>query len=223
MPDKLRPEEYLHIAKGLAHGESTKVIHEGCGNRPSMHVSNEHDRWWAYCHRCGCPGTVYKEQQRLAVRAPVKTGYIPHDTVGVINAIVQAPYKFKDVIKRHNLAPFISRLTYSDTTERIYFPDETDSYLGLDITGKAIAKFYSPHKRSLSAVLSGPSGGLFITGWLDEYLLAISVGKRAILVMNSAGEKAALALVTRLEDTHAEMKGLRPAFLKDIKQLLEQT
>ncbi|WP_411020348.1 hypothetical protein, partial [Salmonella sp. ZJHZ21_0177] len=52
--------------------------------------------------------------------------------------------------EREGLMPHISQLTASETYGRIYLPDDTASFCGLDFTGKQFIPWRSPHKHSLA-------------------------------------------------------------------------
>lgn len=186
---------WLHAAKSIPCGSDDKIIHKGCGDRPSLWVFNEPDRWGCYCHRCRQRAVVFKEHPRVKVKVPPKTGYIPDDLTPLMGHIVQQPHLFSDTVKYQGLGPYLSLLDYSKKTGRIYAPDTSKSYLGLDATGKANARFYSPMKRNLCTHDTAKEGTLYVECVLKDYLQRVAAGDPAILCMNTAAEKAALARI----------------------------
>lgn len=188
---------WLNKARMLPVGGSEKIVHVGCGSRPSLFVKNDADAWWCYCHRCRGGGTVDKSNPRVKQKVAAKTGWYPKEIIPLVDAIVSEPYNFREVFERNRITKYVTHLSYAKDTQRIYFPDESDSFLGLDATGQANARFYAPTRRAMAAYNVGCAGGVLITGNLPQYLEAVTLGVTgAILVMNKEGEKAALAALS---------------------------
>lgn len=220
MGQRIEDRLWLSEARKLAVGDSDKIMHKGCGNRASLFIKNDPDKFWCFCHRCHGQGFHEKQSQRIKQRLPTKTGWMPEKMVPLIEAIVSEPYNFRDLFERHGIAQFVSMCRFSPDTRRVYFPDDSGSLLGLDATMQANARFYSPYKRSLAVYARNTDGALFITGGLKEYLESVQRGLNAILVMNGAAEKAALAVVaTTYQDYGTITMGqyLRDGFLRDLK------
>lgn len=177
---KLEDREFLTIAKGLMIGEVTKVIHKGCGARPALHIANEADRWWAYCHKCRRSGSVNKTLQRIKVKAPDKTGWVP--------AVLKPAQDFINEIVLNDRLPEwvwenITVLKYAPDTKRIYLPDGAGHLWGYDATGAATARLYSPYKRPGAVWMpAADSDSVFITSSITRYLNHVRDGARVYLV-----------------------------------------
>lgn len=213
---------WLPQAMGLLPNADDKIIHKGCGDRPSLFIKNDPDKYWCWCHRCHSGGWYDKEVPRIKQKMSIKTGWMPEEMIPVIQAVVEQPYNFRDLFDRFNLAPYVTLLQFSPDTKRIYFPDESKSYLGLDATFKANARFYSPLGRNLCVSSKGNDGRLLVTSNLVGYLESVRTGTSSILVMNSGGERSALALLSEHADSYTDVKldRLRPAFVRDVKPFL---
>lgn len=190
-------EEWLQRAKGIPVGTTDKVIHGfGCrSKRPAMSIYNDGDKWSCWCFACHDGGFENKQRPQL-VQVKQKTGWVPNDIIPLTQAVASAPTEFRDIISMDkSLVNHITLLGASTSTGRIYYPDDTESFLGLDYTGKANARMYSPYGRKVagwwpSADYIGP---VLFTGYSDEYLLRVSEGSAAFLVLDWAGLNHALA------------------------------
>lgn len=212
---------YLSKARSLPQGSSEKIVHVGCGARPSMFVKNDDDSWWCYCHRCRDGGTTDKSNPRVKQKVSEKTGWIPDKTIPLVDAVMEAPYNFTVIFERFGVAPYVTLCTFSPDTQRIYFPDESGSLLGLDSTGKANARFYSPHRRAFAMAGVSDACDVLVTGDLKTYLQTVAWGGGAMLVMNTEGEKAALAALSAdgIERKIIIGKYLKPQFTRSLKAL----
>lgn len=220
MAKSIEPRLWLNQAKALPVGSTDKIIHKGCGNRPSLFIKNDDDTWWCYCHRCRTPGQVNKANPRVKQKLAQKTGWMPDKIIPMMEAVVSEPYNFRDIFERFKLAPYVSDLRFSPDTKRIYFPDESDSYLGLDATGLANARFYSPHKRAMATYRVGAAGVVHVTGELAAYLENVRNGVGSVLVMNRAGEDAALAALSGNPDAQIVIgKYLKDQFVRSLRVL----
>lgn len=194
MAERIEDRLWLPTARRLGVGQSDKIIHVGCGNRPSLFVKNDADKFWCYCHRCHGGGHKEKVNQRVKQTLATKTGWKPEVLIPLVDAIITQPYNFQDILARFRIAPYVSSLTFSPDTKRIYFPDDSGSLLGLDATGLANARFYSPTKRNLATYIVSPATSIFITDSLTAYLRAVRGGGRdCILAMNREARASALA------------------------------
>lgn len=221
MAERIEDRLWLPTARRLGVGQSDKIMHKGCGNRPSLFVKNDPDKFWCYCHRCHGGGHKEKVNQRVKQTLATKTGWKPEVLIPLVEAIVSQPYNFHDILARFRIAPYVSSLTFSPDTKRIYFPDDSGSLLGLDATGLANARFYSPTKRNLATKHVPGAVSLFITDSLERYLESVRGGfGDTILVMNREGSKAALADVSEHYQryTTVELQGrLSSQFIRDLR------
>lgn len=193
---------WLNKAMSLMPGASDKIVHVGCGDRPSMFIKNDDDRYWVYCHRCRGDGFHLKHNPRIKQKLSSKTGWIPDKLIPIVQAVIDEPYNFRELFARFEIAPFVSFLQYSKDTKRVYFPDESASYLGLDATFLANARFYSPVRRNLAVHIQGGSRYLYVTSNLATYLEAVHTGASAILSMNKEADKMAVSLVATYADQY---------------------
>ncbi|QOC54303.1 putative DNA primase [Aeromonas phage Atoyac13] len=215
---KLEERHWLPMARLLGMGEDDKIIHAGCGDRPSLYIKHDEDGLWAYCHRCRASGNYSKTFQRIKTKAPEKTGWYPKSRMPFINAVIDNPAQFADVLKRNRLAPFISLLTYSPDTMRVYLPDSSENFLGLDVTGSATARWYSPTKTALAC--SPGSMPVRVCRLLEDYLTAIRSGHAALITFNTNGQRAAVAWLAQINaDSALADRKLSPQFLKEVKAI----
>lgn len=189
---------FVPIAQSIPIGTSTKVVHKGCPRtkRPALYVSNEADAYWCYCHGCGETGHYQKTHQRIKVKPPKKTGWVPDDLRYFGDTCV-TEFPSLEFLKIDWVAHYATYLKYSGKTKRIYLPDESKSYLGMDISGAANARWYSPKYRKLAMSIYG-STMITVTAFVDEYLLALSNDRGAILCMDKNAERHALAELSKL-------------------------
>lgn len=189
---------FVPIAQSIPIGTATKVVHKGCPRtkRPALYVSNEADAYWCYCHGCGETGHYQKTHQRIKVKPPKKTGWVPDDLIYFgdvdVNRLPSIRFLGNDWVA-HNAS--LLKLSYK--TMRLYLPDYSESYLGMDITGAANARWYSPKYRKLAMVLN-KVGKLYVTAFVHEYLEAVRKGYSAMLCMDKNAERYALAELSKL-------------------------
>lgn len=214
----IEPRLWLHAAKAVPVGGSDKIQHKGCGDRPSLFVRNDEDKYWCYCHRCRDTGHVSKTNPRVRVKVPSKTGWYPKQIVPLVEELVKDPYKFRDSLSYNHLHPYTSLLTYGVDTGRIYFPDESGSYLGLDVTGKANARWYSPTGSYLLASLKG--GNLLVNKSLVDYLERVKSGASAVYLHKDSASDKAKSLILGHEFTSLYCSGIGRKLASDLKLLI---
>lgn len=160
MRSKLRQEDWLHVARGLAIGETRRVPHRGDhSNRANLVVSNKQDRWSAYCWSCKASGVLFKTHVRYQQKAPKASALLthPHDAV-LLTAMPQ--------YKQHLVAGFLARkgmdlimlppgLAFSETRQRLLVPTEW-GLLGRDVTEDAHQKWLTYDGTSYLG--TGPQG-----------------------------------------------------------------
>lgn len=214
---KLEEREFLTIAKGLMIGEVTKVIHKGCGARPALHIANEADRWWAYCHKCRRSGSVTKTLQRIKVKAPDKTGWVP--------AVLKPAQDFINELVVNDRLPewvweHITILKYAPDTKRIYLPDCAGHLWGYDATGAATARLYSPYKRPMAVIDRQCNATLFVTSSISRYLGIVREGCSAVLVGGAAAydPTVAIAAATSKDIVVDRRANFHPQFILNLKQ-----
>lgn len=213
---------WLDIAKRLPVGDDIKVIHKGCGQRESLFIKNEADSWWCFCHRCGGTSRIDKQYQRIVQRAPAQTGWFPKATEAFMDSVVKNPRQFADAIKRFHLSRHVSRLTFSPDTMRVYLPDESKNWLGLDVTGGATVRWYSPTKTSY-ATSGRQDSAVLVTRDHVKYLDSVAADRRACLVMNRLGERACAAYLASLRPANVLVQGNHPrAFLAELRAITEK-
>lgn len=68
--------EWLAKAQALAVGQTRRTYHNE-ESRANLIVGNDHDRWWAYCHRCHEGGVLMKEHVVLQVQPAQQERIMP--------------------------------------------------------------------------------------------------------------------------------------------------
>lgn len=171
----LEPRHWLGFAKTLGVGQSDKIVHVGCGTRPSLHVQNDADRYWAYCHRCRKSGNQDKVGNvRIKQKVAEKTGWIPKQRKKLGDVLLNDPHMFREFIARNGwVAGNLSLLMFDEETKRVYLPDCAGNFLGLDSTGAAQARWYSPVKHYWSCVRVDDSTTAVVTDNPATYLKAV--------------------------------------------------
>lgn len=226
MSNKIEYRLWLEQAKSLPVGSDAKIIHKGCGSRESLFIKNEDDSWWCFCHRCKGSGRKDKTLQRVKMKLPSKTGWKPEKLIPLVEAVASEPYNFSELFSRFGLAPYTSLLKFSPDTRRIYFPDMSDSLVGLDATFEATARFYSPYKRGLATWFNSSSDRLVVVAHVTDYLNAVHSGMSAVWITNSVGAKAALAKVSTASNSHRLVytKGIMPhgPLYRELKPFLKE-
>ena len=214
---------FVPIAQGIPIGTSTKVVHKGCPRtkREALYVSNEADAYWCYCHGCGDTGHYQKTMQRIKVKAPKKTGWVPDDLISLLDVDTSKLQSIR-FLEIDWVASFFTLLKYSPSTQRLYLPDYSYSYLGMDTTGAANARWYSPKYKKL-AIAGTHRNNIVVTSSVYEYLEALSNKQGAVLCMDKAAESAALAELCKLDTDNIKLdvkpKWLSKNFLLNLRVL----
>ena len=196
----LEPRHWLPFAKMLGVNESDKIVHVGCGTRPSLHIQNESARYWAYCHRCHKSGNQDKVGNvRIKQKVPYKTGWFPKQRVKLADVIVKEPHSFHEFLARNGwVSGNLSLLMYDKETKRVYLPDCAGHFLGIDVTGSAQARWYSPTKNYWSAVLVDDATTVVVTDNPAIYLQAVRDNLCAIFVVRH--DANLIALIVKYND-----------------------
>lgn len=156
----LRQEDWLHVARGLAIGETVRVPHKGDhSNRPNLVVSNKPDRWSAYCWSCKASGVQFKTHVKYQPKAPKESNSLVHPQDAVLVSGLPA-------YKQHLVAGFLARkgmdaimlppgLAFSETRQRLLVPTE-HGLLGRDVTEAAHQKWLTYDRTAFLG--NGPKG-----------------------------------------------------------------
>ncbi|CCI88398.2 hypothetical protein BN110_028_1 [Yersinia phage phiR8-01] len=217
---RLEDRHWLPMAKSLGVGEDTKIIHSGCGNRPSLYIKHDADSLWAYCHRCRASGNEGKTFQRIKVKAPEKSGWFPKETLPLLDAVVLNPYQFSAILSMPGIAKHISLLSYSADTMRVYLPDMSSNYLGLDVTGAATARWYAPTRRACVVWQGLNTSSLMIVSRVSDYLLNVRAGNSVCWALNPSGRKAVIAwLCEQPQEAALADDNLPRTFINEIRAI----
>lgn len=181
-------DDWPELAKRLPIGQKRRTFHS-CQrnfNKTALEYGRGPDYVWAKCHRCG-----YSQKRDLthAVYVPPAEVQVkvPTDVVPITEVIAKQPRLLLPVLERENLMPHLSLLTASPTYGRLYLPDDTGSYCGLDYTGRQFIPWRSPHKHSLAMKVYGPyddNHTLSIYAEAADYLTAVRGGGNCAFVPN---------------------------------------
>ncbi len=195
-------DDWLDYAKLLPTGQSRRANHD-CrhGGKLSLVYGNNSKGWWVRCYRCGFKDFRSKEHVVYAppISAQVKT---PTDLVPITQLITERPYLMRKALEQHGLLPHLTVLTASPAYGRIYLPDTSESYCGLDYTGTAYAWWHSPTGSTL-ALWDNP-GPLQIFAEAGPYLEAVRAGECAMFVpvVSEKSLVSAAALVLKHQFPH---------------------
>lgn len=166
---RLDPATWLPQAKALAVGQTKKVRHT-CGKREAMTVGNEQGHYWAFCFRCGCGGRHDKASASIGQPKPkVQTGRVPTDVRSLTVSDLVGHKGLAECLDRHSLVRYLTLLRISPSTGRLYLPDAGKFWYGLDYTGAANARWYSPLKvQACIGLLSG--GPVQVVQMASDYM-----------------------------------------------------
>src|SRR5699024_9809030 len=179
MGNYIEPRLWLSEAKSLPVGHDTKIVHRGCGDRPSLFVKNADDKYWCFCHRCHGGGFQEKTLQRVKQKLAQKTGWIPADIIPLVEAVVSEPYNFRETFDRYGISKYVTLLKFARDTKRIYFPDVSGvtariylpyvsgSFLGAVATGQANARFSAPLTRNVAVYHGNNLDSVIVPGSLE--------------------------------------------------------
>lgn len=137
----LPQDEWLPQAKRLAIGMKDRVRHLR-ENRPNLVISNQRDRWTAYCQKCKEGGVVMKDHVLLTGPTVVTAAdlVLPRDIKPVIGS------EFAETVGRFlaskgMMFPYLPKLYYSETARRMLLQDDAGKWHGRDLTGKSDRKW----------------------------------------------------------------------------------
>jgi hypothetical protein len=99
-------------------------------------------------------------------------------------------------LEREQLLPYLSKLRASEVYGRIYLPDDSGSYCGLDFTGNQFIPWRSPLKHSM-ATKHNHSHVLEISATAAEYMEDLACGASAAVVFG-ADAPTISALITHV-------------------------
>lgn len=183
-------DEWPDMAKRLPIGGKRRGFHQ-CQtkfNKTSFEYGRDKDGVWCKCYRCGYARHLDLEHAPYQV-AEVVQAKVPDDVRPLVELIAKRPALLMPVLEREGLMPHISQLTASETYGRIYLPDDTASFCGLDFTGKQFIPWRSPHKHSLAVKVQPKRQGdehhyMWVYSEAADYVEHIRGGGSAAFVAN---------------------------------------
>lgn len=198
MTVKIPPEDFLDKAKSIPIGQERRAVHKRCSKgsaKPSLIIRNEPGCYSAKCYRCNGVGYVPKTHTAYtpAVRKQINP---PTDVAPLVSLIAKHPHTLQAVLEREQLLPHLSLLTGSEQFGRVYFPDDSGSFCGLDFTGTAYAWWHSPYGHTL-AYMRRDSDVLYIYNEAHEYLEGVRMEQCSCLFLPAVSNDT-LAAVTAL-------------------------
>lgn len=181
-------DEWPEMAASLPIGQKRRAFH-ACSrsfSKTNFEYGRTSEGVWCHCHRCG-----HADFQPLnhAPYIPPATEQVrvPTDIVPITEVIAKQPGLLLPVLEREHLLPHLSVLTASPTYGRIYLPDDTGSYCGLDYTGRQFIQWRSPHKHNLAMKVWGAyddSHCLWVYGEVADYLQQVRDGGNCAFMPN---------------------------------------
>lgn len=180
-------DEWKERAAKLPSGSKRRAFHscQTSFNKTSFEYGRNGTEVWCKCYRCG-----YSRREDLShvVYRPTefKQVKVPTDLTPVTESIAKHAQQMLGVLQAYNLLPYLSQLQASESYGRLYLPDDTGSYCGLDFTGKQFIPWRSPHKHNMAMKVS-PRGEaethrLWIYGDADAYLQQVRDGGHCAFV-----------------------------------------
>nr|UVX49273.1 MAG: hypothetical protein [Bacteriophage sp.] len=181
-------DEWPELAKRLPIGQKRRAFH-ACSrsfNKTNFEYGRDSEGVWCKCHRCGYSRhqplnhAPFQLQEQVQVR-------VPDDVRPITEIITKHPRLLLPVLEREHLLPHLSVLSASEKYGRIYLPDDTASFCGLDFTGKQFIPWRSPHGHSLAMKVYGPyddNHTLSVYGEAADYLEAVRGGGNCAFVPN---------------------------------------
>lgn len=203
---RLEPDEWLHLAKRLAIGQTGRH-HHGRERRPNLVVGNTADRYWAYCNACKCGGVVMKEHVCITgVAAPAQSTdlLLPNDMVRVVDAEKAVQDAVLGFLAHKNMdARYLPELWFSKERCRLLIAcgagTGTTQWMGRDTTERSPQKWLTYNG---STYLHTPRSALrdvavVVEDTFSMYKVAWAVGRNAH-VYSSLGTSLSDALMLQL-------------------------
>lgn len=191
-------DEWKELATRLPIGQKRRGFHE-CQtsfNKTSFEYGRDGDAVWCKCYRCG-----YARRHDLThvVYRPADTAQVkvPSDLVPITEVIAKHPRRMLPALEREQLLPYLRDLKASEVYGRIYLPDDSGSYCGLDFTGNQFIPWRSPLRHSM-AVKHRDSDELYIVAEAAEYMDAFRNFEVGTAVVFSVDAATIAALVTHV-------------------------
>ncbi|MGG4739354.1 hypothetical protein ACLPAF_02515 [Proteus mirabilis] len=181
-------DEWPELAKRLPIGQKRRTFHS-CSHsfsKTNFEYGRDGDGIWCKCHRCGY-SKKYPLNHAPYVEPVKEQVKVPTDVVPLTEVIAKQPRLLLPALERNGLMPHISILKASPTYGRIYLPDDTGSFCGLDFTGRQFIPWRSPHKHSLAMKVWGASDDghcLWVYGEAGDYLQQVRDGGNCAFVPN---------------------------------------
>lgn len=190
--------DWLDRAKRLPVGQKRRAYHDckAGATKSNFEYGNEPEFLWAKCHRCGFSKRHDKTHVQYSppVRRQVST---PTDLTPLIELVAKYPYQLRKVLEQQGLLPYLSQLKGSHEFGRLYLPDDSASYCGLDFSGDAYAFWHSPHGHNLA--YTHGTHDLFVYGTAADYMhhLSEADGEGVMFLpnLNSETMQASVALL----------------------------
>lgn len=159
---------------------------------------------WCKCYRCGYSVSKPLSHARYTPPAAVQAA-VPTDVIGLVGYIAKQPSAVLPVLKQEGLLPYLSRLRISPSYGRLYLPDESDSWCGLDFTGRQPVRWRSPYSHALAFHAGVPGNDLCIvrepTAYLDSFAGPAQTGAMCLLNDSASTIAAAVALASAMQYT----------------------
>ncbi|CBY88548.1 hypothetical protein [Pantoea phage LIMEzero] len=191
-------DEWKELATRLPIGQKRRGFHE-CQtsfNKTGFEYGRDSDAVWCKCYRCG-----YARRHDLnhVVYRPADTQQIkvPSDLVPITEVIAKHPRRMLPALEAEQLLPYLGDLMASETYGRIYMPDDSGSYCGLDFTGNQFIPWRSPLRHSM-AIKHRDSDELYIVAEACEYMDAFRNFEAGTAFVFAVDASTVSALITHV-------------------------
>lgn len=162
-------DEWPELARRLPIGQKRRTFH-ACSrsfNKTNFEYGRNSEGVWCKCHRCG--HSDFKPLNHAPYVPPAKEQVkIPTDVVPLIEVIAKQPGLLLPALEKNELLPHLSVLSASPTYGRIYLPDNSASYCGLDYTGRQFIPWRSPHNHLMAVTVSNHDDDEFKGIWIYD-------------------------------------------------------
>jgi hypothetical protein len=197
----LPQEDWLHLAKRLPIGQSTRH-HHGRERRPNLTVGNAGDRYWAYCNACKQGGVVQKEHVIITGRQAPRESCdltLPFDMRRILECDEPVRNGVLAVLANKNMdAQYLPELWFSKSRCRILFCHD-GQWLGRDTTEASPQKWLTYNGSDHLAPTHGKMGrvAIVVEDPFSFYKVDWAVGVEYD-VFTSLGTKISDALMVKL-------------------------
>lgn len=198
-------DDWPELARRLPIGQKRRAFHS-CSrsfSKTNFEYGRTSEGVWCHCHRCG--HSDFKPTNHAPYVPPAKEQVkVPTDVVPLTEVIAKQPGLLLPCLEKYGLLPHLSVLTASPTYGRIYLPDDSASFCGLDYTGRQFIPWRSPHNHSMAVTIVPPrpdlvveqGNDIWVYGDAADYLEHVRQGGSSAAFVADTNDTTVRALVS---------------------------